>query len=197
MGDQASNDDGLLRDVLDRAEAAARHAALVLLDGLPPCEGEPHECVTALVDYARRCPDPFQSLDMARLLRAFLDDMSPHAYSRGTVTEWAYAEVRLQALASRAVRVLQDQGDADAQRALTRLALIHMRALEEGPRYPEILGEMARIVDTHVGIRPIAPGDEFFGLARRDSLRGSPGPVRGGARPSLHDWATVDQQKRT
>lgn len=170
MGDRPSIDDGLLHEVLARAESAAGHAALVLLDGLPPCDGEPHECVTALVDYARRCPDPFQSLDMARLLRAFLDDMDPHAYSRGTVTEWAYAEVRLQALASRSVRVLQDQGETDAQQALTRLALIHLRALEEGPRYPEILGEMARIVDANVGIRPVSIKDEFFGLARRDAL---------------------------
>ena len=118
--------------------------------------------------YARTCPDPFAALDIARLLRALLSDMDPGSYTVGSITEWAHAELRLQALASRIARVLRDEGALLVEQALVELAVMHLRILEECPQYARILKEMDLILTAGLGSRPRSAVEEFFGLARAE-----------------------------
>lgn len=122
-----------------------------------------------LIAHCRQCPDPFQALDVARVLRALMDDLEAGVYSHGSLTEWAYAEVRLQAMASRLARLLRDQFEKAAEQALVAIALLHLRTLEEHPRYHQLLGEMSRVIDSSRPDRPMALTEEFLGLARRDA----------------------------
>lgn len=97
-----------------------------------------------------------------------LEDLDSSVYARGGLTEWAQAELRIAALTARVTRALRDERALDAEQALVDLAMLHLRALEESPRYAEILGEMARIQDSGTGVQSRAPVQEFFGLARGD-----------------------------
>ena len=155
-----------LRAKLTAAEIAAREAAQALLVNLEPKDSLVVERVDILRDYCTTCPDPFQALDIARLLRALVDDMESDVYAHGEITEWAHAEVRIQSLCSRTSRLLRDQRALEVEQALIDLSVMHLRCLEEGPNYPEILAAMGRILDSSVATRPVGPVEEFFGLAR-------------------------------
>lgn len=167
MGEQGRADEARLRHIFIAAESSTRTAAEALLQGLPPVPAPIRGDVHILLEYCRDCPDPFLTLDIARVLRALLDDLADGAYSAGSLTEWAYAEVRLQAMASRITRLLRDQSDLLAEQALVDIAVQHLHSLEQHPRYAEILAEMRRITDSRIPPRPVALVEEFFGLARR------------------------------
>lgn len=160
-------DESRLRRLLIEAEMSTRRAGEALLQGLPTAPSEVQHETRILIDYCQRCPDPFQALDVARVLRVLLDDLHSGVYSQGSATEWAYAEARLQAMASRITRLLRDQNQLIAEQALVNIAVLHLHSLEEHPRYREILGEMTRIADSFAPDKPVAPVEEFFGLARR------------------------------
>jgi len=133
-----------------------------------------------LIAYTSTCRDPFLALDVARLLRAILEDMQSAVYSRGSVTEWAHAELRIAALTSRISRTLRDERQLKAEQALVDLAVLHLSVLEESPRYAEILEEMSRIQDSGEGVRHAPPVEEFFGLARGEIVLPAHEPEEGG-----------------
>lgn len=176
-----AHDERLLFDVLTSAEGSARQAVRVLIEGLPTPSPQATPLVEPLIHYATRCPDPFVALDLARPLRAMLDDLDSSVYSRGGLTEWAYAELRMTALTARVTRALRDERALDTEQALVDLAVLHLHALEDSPRYSEILAEMARIQSSQEGVRPRAPVQEFFGLAR-GTVQLPTGPPPGGPR---------------
>ena len=169
VGQHHSADEGRLRHLFAEAERSARQAADALLHGLPAALPQFEDDVRILIAHCHQCPDPFQALDVARVLRALMDDLDAGVYSHGSLTEWAFAEVRLQAMASRLARLLRDQCEHAAERALVAIALLHLRALEEHPRYHQIIGEMSRVTDSGRPDRPVALTEEFLGLARRDA----------------------------
>ena len=167
MDDQRAQGSERLRRALNDAESSARRATEALLGDLAPVDGDVRQAVEDLRDYCRSCRDPFLALDIARLLRALVDDLDASAYAEGPVTEWAHAELRVQALASRVARSLRDQGALHLEQCVVDLSILHLRALEEGPRYVEILGAMAELLDASEHRTPVTLVEEFFGLARR------------------------------
>lgn len=156
-----------LRSMLLAAEDSARSAADEILLGISHPDRQVRAILEPLVDYCRTCPDPFQSLDIARVLRALVEAVEARFDQDHAITEWAFAELRVQALCARVSRVLRDEGAHDAEQALVDLSVMRLHALEDGPHYPSVLGEMARIVDSGIVTRPVAPVEEFFGLARQ------------------------------
>jgi hypothetical protein len=172
-------DESRLRRLLIEAEAATRRAGEALLQGLPEVPVQVRDETRILIDHCQRCPDPFQALDVARVLRALLDDLDSAVYSQGSATEWAYAETRLQAMASRIARLLRDQHQLIAEQAIVNIAVQHLRSLEDHPRYREIIGEMTRITLHFTPDRPVPPADEFLGLARRDFTLPTQPPATG------------------
>jgi len=165
MADFRSQQDHIRR-TLSTAELAARAASDALLDGLTTVNAQIMALVAVIRQYARECPDPFQSLDIARLLQALLADMDPGSYTIGSITEWAHAELRIQALASRVARSLRDEGAMAAEQALVDLAVLHLRSLEESPQYARILTEMNRILTSGLRSLPQSAVSEFLGMAR-------------------------------
>lgn len=167
----ASRDsDRPLLAALTAAETAARLASHSLLHGLPTVSSGLRDRVEPLIAYTSTCRDPFPALEIARLLRAILEDMQGAVYARGSITEWAHVELRIAALTSRISRTLRDERQWKAEQSLVDLAVLHLRALEESPQYAEILEEMTRIQNSGQGVRHTAPTEEFFGLARGDVI---------------------------
>jgi hypothetical protein len=151
---------------LSGAEDAARTAATALLDDLVVTDPVPQAAVSRVADYVRSCRDPFQALDVARLLGALVADLSMQSVDLQDVTEWAYAEIRLTALVARTCRLLRDERESEVEEAVFGLGTHHLERLEQSPRYLAIFTEMARILDTGVGVAPRSAVSEFLGLAR-------------------------------
>ena len=171
---QGEASDDRLRQALDCAEAAAREAVAGLLADI----GSAPECVRVqaaiVADYVKRCQDPFQALDIARMLRALVVDVDAGIYNHGNVTEWAYAEIRLTALVARTCRLLGDERQPVTEGAVFVLGARHLELLEQSPRFLSIFTEMARILDSGGGVQPRSAATEFFGLGRSGK---SPAPA--------------------
>ena len=164
-----SGDDGRterLLVALSGAEDAARSAATALLEDLVVTGPVPQAAVSRVAEYVRTCRDPFQALDVARLLGALVADLSMQTFDVHDLTEWAYAEIRLTALVARTCRLLRDERQSDVEEAVFGLGAHHLERLEQSPRYLAIFTEMARILDTGVGVEPRSAVSDFFGLAR-------------------------------
>jgi hypothetical protein len=151
---------------LSDAEDAARSAATALLDDLVVTDPVPQASVSRVAEYVRSCRDPFQALDIARLLGALVADLSMQSVDVQDLTEWAYAEIRLTALVARTCRLLRDEREGEVEEAVFGLGTHHLEKLEQSPRYLSIFTEMARILDTGVGVEPRSAVSEFLGLAR-------------------------------
>ncbi len=156
-----------LMAALSGAEAAARGAATALLDNLVISGDVPQASVSRVAEYIRTCRDPFQALDVARLLGALVADLSMQSVDIQDLTEWAYAEIRLTALVARTCRLLRDEREGEVEEAVFGLGTHHLEMLEQSPRYLSIFTEMARILDTGVGVEPRSAVSEFLGLARK------------------------------
>ena len=152
---------------LSDAEDAARSAATALLDDLVVTDPVPQASVSRVAEYVRSCRDPFQALDIARLLGALVADLSMQSVDVQDLTEWAYAEIRLTALVARTCRLLRDEREGEVEEAVFGLGTHHLEKLEQSPRYLSIFTEMARILDTGVGVEPRSAVSEFLGLARK------------------------------
>ena len=152
---------------LSDAEDAARSAATALLDDLVVTDPVPQASVSRVAEYVRSCRDPFQALDIARLLGALVADLSMQSVDVQDLTEWAYAEIRLTALVARTCRLLRDEREGEVEEAVFGLGTHHLEMLEQSPRYLSIFTEMARILDTGVGVEPRSAVSEFLGLARK------------------------------
>ena len=145
-----------LRRVFIEAEISARRATDALLTGLPMSREDIRRPVQILVGYCIQCPDPFQALDIARVLRALLDDLDSNVDSQGSLVEWAHTELQLQVMVPRIARRLHDQGQAAAEQALVDVTVLHLRELEDNPHHSDILREMRRIDDGGLPSRPVA-----------------------------------------
>ncbi len=157
-----------LREALMAAEGSAAAATRALLGELSSPDAQVRDAITVVRSYCATCPDPFQALDVARLLRALVDALRLDGDVTGPIAEWAYAEVRLQSLVSRTARVLRDQRALAVEQVLIDLSVRHLRAVEESPRYATLLAEMTRVSASPLSTQPVSSVQQFFGLARRD-----------------------------